>query len=197
MPPPEVSLSRGNVDPLTFHALYESAVVRVRDYCCCAGRGGPGDEEHTDGNHIVLMRRGAFSKHLGRRGVTADVNHAVFFSEGSTYRVSHPADCGDRGTVLIPSPSLLVDTIRELDPSIDDHPSQPFPFITGPTDAGTFWRHRKLVQRLELAQSAPVDPLWADVETLQLIADVLEAAHARHGLPRKRRSGTDADHADR
>jgi AraC family transcriptional regulator len=36
------------------------------------------------------------------------------------------------------------------------------------------------------------------VTALQIVADVLEAAFARHGLPRqRRRNGTDADHADR
>ncbi|PYV34292.1 MAG: hypothetical protein DMG09_21190, partial [Acidobacteria bacterium] len=60
------------------------------------------------------------------------------------------------------------------------------------------WRHRELVQRLEAAESDPLEPLWADVTALQLVADVLEAAFARQGLPRKRRrNGTDADHAVR
>jgi AraC family transcriptional regulator len=155
-------------------------------------------EEQAGDNDIVLMRHGAFSKHFGRRCVTADVNQSVFFAKGSTYRVSHPADCGDRGTVFMPSPRVLCDIVRELDPSIDDHPEQPFPFVTGPCESAVFWRHRELVQRLENADSSPLEALWADVTALQLIADVLEAAFARHGQPRsRRRSGTDADHADR
>ena len=87
---------------LTFRSLYGSPIVSVRDYRCRAGRGGPAAEEHSGSNNIVLMRHGAFCKHFGRRSVTADVNQAVFFSKGSTYRVSHPADCGDRGTVFDP-----------------------------------------------------------------------------------------------
>ncbi len=144
------------------------------------------------------MRHGAFGKHFGRRSVTADVNQAVFFSRGSTYRVSHPADCGDRGTTFAVSPRVLNDIIRELDSFIDDHPERPFPFVVGPCDSAVFWRHRELVQRLEAAEADPLEPLWADTTALQLIADVLEAAFARHGLPRKRRrNGTEADHADR
>ena len=70
--------------------------------------------------------------------------------------------------------------------------------MTGPCDSGVFWRHRELVQRLETAEADPLEPLWADVTALQLVADVLEAAFARRGLPRKRRrDGTDADHAER
>lgn len=183
---------------LVFRPLYESLIVSVQDYCCHASRSSPASEENCDTNNIVLMRHGAFSKHFGRRRVTADVNQSVFFSKGSNYRVSHPADCGDRGTVFVPSLRVLNDIVRELDPTIDEHPEGPFPFVTGPCDSGVFWRHRELVQRLEAAGSEPLEPLWADVTALQLVADVLEAAFARHGQPRRsRRTSTDTDHADR
>jgi AraC-like DNA-binding protein len=191
-------MSRRPEDPLTFRSLHASPIVCVRDYTCRACRGGPAAEEHSSSNDIVLLRHGAFCKHFGRQGITADVNQAVFFSHGSTYRVSHPADCGDRGTVFVPAPRVLGDILRELDPSFDDHPEKPFPFVTGPCEDGVFRRHRGLVQRLENADAQPLDPLWADVTALQLIADVLEAAFTRHGVPpRRRRNGTVADHAER
>jgi AraC-like DNA-binding protein len=172
--------------------------VSVRDYRCGAGRCGPAAEEYSDRNDIVLMRAGVFCKHFGRRSVTADGNQAVFFSRGSTYRVSHPGDCGDRGTVLIASPRVLADIVRELDPATADHPERPFPFVTCPSDAAVFRRHRELVRRLEVAEMDPVEPLWADGTALELVADVLQAAFAHHGRPRRyRRSGTEADHAAR
>jgi len=184
-------------NPIRYRVLYNSPILKVDDYRCRRSRGGPEAEEHSDINTITLMRHGAFCKHFGRRSVTADVNQAVFFSKGSTYRVSHPADCGDRGANFILSPAVLNDIIRELDPSIDDHQERPFPFIIGPCDSGVFWRHREFIQRLETAESDPLEPLWAEVTALQLIADVLEGAFARHGLTHKRRrNGTDADHAD-
>lgn len=189
-------MPRGTNDPISFSVLHQSPLVRVSDYTCRACRGGPASEEHSDSNNIVLMRHGAFCKHFGRRSTTADVNQSVFFSKGSTYRVSHPADCGDRGTVFVVSPRVLNDIVRELDPAIDERPDRPFPFVTGPCETGLFWRHREVVQRLENAE--PLEPLWADVTVLQLVADVLEAAFARHGLARRRRrTGTDDDHVDR
>ncbi len=190
-------MSRSLENLLVFRSVYESPIVSVRDYCCRISRSGPASEENCDTNNIVLMRHGAFSKHFGRRSVTADVNQTVFFSKGSSYRVSHPADCGDRGTVFIPSPRVLNDIVRELDPAIDEHSEGPFPFVTGPCDSDVFWRHRELVQRLEAAESEPLEPLWADVTALQLVADVLEAAFVRHGQPCKTRTSTDADHAER
>jgi AraC-like DNA-binding protein len=191
-------MSRDLDEPLTFRSLHESPLVRVRDYICRACRGGPTPEEQSCRNDIVLLRRGAFSKHFGGRCVTADVNQAVFFSQGSTYRVSHPTECGDRGTTFFVAPRVLCDIIRELDPSIDDHPEKPFPFVTGPCESAVFWRHRELVQRLEATETNPLEPLWADVAALQLMADVLAGAFVRKTGPRRRiREGTDADHADR
>src|SRR5262245_4719226 len=184
--------------PLTFRLLYQSPLVDVRDYNCRACRHGPTAEEHSDSNNIVLMRHGAFCRHFGRRHTTADVNQAMFFSTGSTYRVSHPADCGDRGTVFVVATRALNDIVRELDPDVDGRPDRPFPFDAGPCDTATFWRHRGFVHRLEAAATQPLEPLWADVAALQLVADVLEAAFQQHQrVPRHRRRGTDDDHADR
>lgn len=186
-------------NPLTYHLLYESPILSVRDYRCRIGRGGPAAEEYSGINNIVLMRHGAFCKHFGHRSVTADVNQVVFFSKDSTYRISHPADCGDRGTVFDLSPAVLNEIIRELDPSIDDHPEQPFPFVTGPCDSSLFWRYHEFAQRLDTSQVDSLEPLWTEVSAIQLVADVLKAAFARHGrgVPQaRRRNGTDANHAD-
>jgi len=158
---------------LTFHSLYDSSVGKVRYYSCQAGRGGPSAEEQSSGNDIVLVGHGLFCKHVGRRSVTADVDQSVFFSKGSTYCVSHPADCGDRGTVFTPSPCVLNDIVREFDPSVDDRPDQPFPFITGPCDSRVYWKHYELVQRLKIAEAYPIEPLWADATALQIVVDIL------------------------
>ncbi|MBL8114134.1 MAG: helix-turn-helix transcriptional regulator [Acidobacteria bacterium] len=182
--------------PLAFQKLHESPLVSVSGYTCHAPSGSPAGEEESDRNNVLLMRHGTFSKHFGRRRVTADANQSTFFSKGSTYRISHPADCGDRGTVFTVAPRILADIVRELDPTVDEHPGRPFPFVTGPCEPAIFWRHRELVMKLE--GKAPIEPFWADATALQLVADVLEAAFQQHGSPRRAaRSGTDADHAER
>lgn len=191
-------MATGTDLPVTFRSIYASPIIAIEDYICTAPAGGAEREEQSDDTNIVLMRHGVFCKHVGKQNVTADVNQALFFSQGLPYQVSHPVDCGDRGTRIIPSSRVLRDIIRELDPSIDDHPDAPFPFISGPCESAVFWRHRDLVQRLENAGAIPLEHLWADVTALQLVADVLEAAYARKGMPRKsRRGGTEADHIDR
>jgi len=170
-------------------------MIMVQDYICRHTSCSHSQEEESRVNGVVLMRHGAFTKHFGRRRVTADVNQAAFFSRGSVYRVSHPADCGDRGTTFVVPPKILNDIVRELDPTVDDRPETPFPFVTGPCDASVFWRHREFVRRLE--SSDPLEPLWADVTGLQLVADVLESAFERSGTATRRRPATTQDHAER
>ena len=94
-------------------------------------------------------------------------------------------------------PACLNDIVRELDPSVDEHPDQPFRFVTGPCSSEIFLRHRALVQRLERTAVDPLEALWADVTSLQLVAEVLESAFAKQGGARRpRRKTTAVDHAD-
>ena len=185
-------------EKLTFKSLYQSSLLSVHDYSCTHGQGGSASDEQSDVNSIVLMRHGAFLRHFGRNAVIADVNQAVFFSKESTYRVSHPTDCGDRGTLFTISPRVLNDIVRELDPSVDEHPTLPFPFASGPCDVSLFFRHRELVRRLEVADTEPLEPLWADVTALQLVADVLAGAFAQHSESSvSRKEETRKDHRER
>jgi AraC family transcriptional regulator len=185
-------------DFVEFQTVYSSPIVTVSKFCCRANRSGPGEEELSEENSVVLLRRGAFSKHIGREKITADVNQAVFFAKDAVYRVSHPVDCGDSGTILTLAPRNLNDIVRARDPSIDEHPGRPFQFVTGPCDATVYWRHRLLVQRLEGRPEDPINHFWTDETTLQLIADLLELAFDRQDSSRKtRRVSTDVDHAEK
>lgn len=181
--------------PIAFSTLYESPLVAVRDYKCALGLGGPAGEEQSGEDSIVLMRHGAFCKHFGKRAVTANVNQAAFFAKNSIYRVSHPTDCGDRGTVFEINQRVLRDIVRELDSSVDENDGSVFPFATGPCNADVFWRHRDLILKLESGE--PLEHLWADTTALQIVADVVEAAYLAQGKPQKRRKDTVADHAER
>lgn len=182
---------------LTFRNLYDSPMIAVRDYICRHTGHDHSPEEQSVSNSITLMRHGAFSRHFGKQTVTADVNQATFFSKDSVYRVSHPGDCGDRGTSIVVGETILTDIIRELDPTVDERPDQPFPFATAPFEPSLFWRHREYVMRLERIDQEPLEPLWADVTGLQLIADVLEGAFEHTGTRPKKRATTTADHATR
>ena len=187
-----------------YHSLYQSSLLSLADYSCHAHNTALSNEEESDKDRIVLMRRGAFSRHIGRRRVTADLNQAVFFSKGAAYRVSHPTACGDRGTMFVVKPSVLKEMIRELDPAVDDRePDNLFTFLTGPCNPHVFWRHRQFILKLESSEpgsprSQPMWPMWVDETALEIIGDVLESAFEYHGAPSKPvRHDTRSDHADR
>lgn len=190
-------MSDPGVAPITLRTLYDSPIVTIRDYDCHHHQGGPGEEEGSDENLLVLMRHGAFCRHFGSRRVTSDVNQAAFFPKGALYRVSHPVEGGDRGTTFVVPPRLLHEIIRELDPAAGEHPDNPFPFLSGPCNSDVFWRHRELVRRLETAPVDPLEPLWVEVRALQLAADTLEAAFVQHGRSRRsRRDRTQSSHSE-
>ncbi len=182
-------------DPLSFRTLHVSPLVGVREYRCAACEGGPGPEEFSAGDTIVLMRHGAFCRHFGRRRVTADVNQVAFFRRGATYRVSHPAACGDHGTSIALSPRILREILEAFDPRFGDDEAATFPFHAGPCAPDLFRRHADLVRQLAFER----EPLAADVLSLQLAADALAAAfdHAARPLaPASRRRATRDDHAE-
>jgi AraC-like DNA-binding protein len=182
---------------ISFRTLYDSPMIGVRDYICRDTSCTKSVDEHSNINSIVLMRHGAFSRHFGKKQFTSDVNQTTFFAKDSVYQVSHPIDHGDRGTAFTIAPSILTDIVRELDPTIDERPEDPFPFASGPCSTEIFWRHRDYVRKLENASVEPLEPLWADVTGLQLVADVLEAAFIQHGKRPQRRRTTNADHLER
>jgi AraC family transcriptional regulator len=184
--------------PIAYQRLYESQLVSVLDYCCHAHKSGAGDEELSENNSIVLLRHGTFAKHFAKRNVFADVNQAVFFSNKSVYRISHPTSHGDRGTYFWVAPHILNDIVREFDSTIDEHPDQPFPFDTGPCYTPIFWQHLDIVRRLERAKEERPEDLWADVTLLQWVGEVLGSAFEKHCQPKKsRRTSTKIDHAEK
>src|SRR5262249_60683012 len=97
-------MSRPLENPLTFRSLYDSPIVGVSDYRCGAGRGGPEDEKHFSLNQIVLMRHSTFCNHISLHSKTTEDSQAAFFSNGSNYRVSAPANWGDRDVVIAITP---------------------------------------------------------------------------------------------
>ncbi|MEM9063870.1 MAG: AraC family transcriptional regulator [Planctomycetota bacterium] len=183
---------------LTIRPLYKSERIGISDYICRAPQSGPADEEHPDEDSIVLLRCGVFRKHIARAAVTADTNQAVFFTRGSSYRVSHPADGGNRGTIFSPTPDLLTDLLGEHDPAYECSSDQPFPFMIGPCPRAVFLRHRELLKRLEQAEPTEPDPMLVEELSLHLMAEVLGSAFSLHAEPSKRRRlRTPADHTDR
>jgi len=70
-------------DKIIFRSLYKSPILEVSDYSCHLINNKPGNEEISTDNAIVLMRRGAFEKHFGRRKVTGRRQPGSFLFKSS------------------------------------------------------------------------------------------------------------------
>ncbi len=75
--------------------LVETRQLALRDLACAAPRGGPGATRGGESTHVVLVRRGAFVAHLGRRQYVADACTALLSWAETEYRMSHPGAHGD------------------------------------------------------------------------------------------------------
>jgi AraC family transcriptional regulator len=171
---------------LTFRDTFESPVVRLSEFTCCARRHPPAVEEEATGNTIVLLRHGVFEKHFGRRRVTADPNQAVFFTQGSTYKVSHPGESGDRGTVLSFAPVLLSELVARRDPTVEARPDRPFRFGSGPSTPVALLHYRRLLA-LTTGPNRDHERMAIERAALELGNALLHSASAVAAIPTPRR----------
>jgi AraC-like DNA-binding protein len=95
-------------------ALVESPLAAVRDIACRSGRSGPGELRGGEGTHLVLVRHGAFTAHVGRQAHVADVCTALVSWADTEYRISHPGHHGDDCLVLELGPALVDEVMAPL-----------------------------------------------------------------------------------
>jgi AraC family transcriptional regulator len=98
---------------LIAQSLLKTDMVTIRDVCCAGRQAHQSEEECTTATHLVFPYRGVFVRHVGRDQAVAEANQVLFFSNGQSYRVSHPVPGGDASLGLVISDPVL----RELAPS--------------------------------------------------------------------------------
>jgi AraC family transcriptional regulator len=132
--------------------IFAGPLVRVADVTCHAPRGGCGAEEQSEAPEVVVPRRGVFTVHRGRQALTADPMTAVVLH--GEYRVSHPAQHGDRCTVLAFAPELHEEALRDA-------------------------RILRAAHRISVTRAS--EQLEVEEQALQLLADLADAPPLRAG----------------
>src|SRR5262249_44036790 len=89
--------------------LFTGPLMRVTDVICRASCGAGRDDEHNEVPELVVPRRGVFIVQRGRQRIVADPTTAVVLRD--EYRVSHPADGGDRCLALALPPELVEEAL--------------------------------------------------------------------------------------
>jgi AraC family transcriptional regulator len=98
----------------TNHLLADTPLVRVFDVNCRAPRSGYGFAEYNSVAQIGLVRRGVFVLERHKKADVIDTTTAVVLGAGDEYRIAHPGNNGDDGTVLILPPELIEEATGEL-----------------------------------------------------------------------------------
>jgi AraC-like DNA-binding protein len=173
--------------------LYKSNTLRVIDYHCRSSQSAKQPEEWCPRPEIVLPRSGVYVRHDADETVVVDPNQVLFFNGGQPYQISHPVDGGDRSTIFLLHPEVLLDMLRSLDPAVDELPERPFK-----TNHLILDTRLRILQYwlLQSAVSSPAEPLEIEEKVLLLLGEVLRAAQdAGDGRRRITRMGTARDHA--
>lgn len=157
----------------TARLLLDSPAVRVTDLRCASARSGPSAERGGEAAHLALLRRGAFTYHLGARAFLGDATTALLHLEPVSYRVSHPGPHGDDVTVV----ELPGEALPELFGRA--------PRVAWPVAPATQLRHHRVVTALS---RGGLDALAAEELVLGLVAELAgEAARAPRLSSRDRR----------
>jgi len=156
-----------NVRVMTRQTVHRSSSVQVHFVRCRPHDGACGPEEHATADLLVFPLRGVFVKHHASASrVVADACHALHFTAGRPYRVSHPVEGGDECLVLEPSPATL-EELRAGEPE------------WVPLDAPLIAARRLLWFRAERCLASALE---TEESALRLLARVMRTA-----VPRTRR----------
>jgi AraC family transcriptional regulator len=169
-----------STDPLEVQALHCSRAVSLYDVRCRPCDFGRGPEEWSRADQIVLPRRGVFERETRGETTLADANHVLFFNHDESYRVSHPAGCGDDCSVVVFDAALLHEAVRQRDPSWMESADHPFRFAQALSSQRAFVSLEQLRRALHAAER---DVLAIDEAALELLDALLADAYAQHGSP--------------
>src|SRR5205085_10692494 len=168
---------------LQSHARYRSSLVSITDIRCRPSTPRSSGEEQATAHELVFPRAGVFVKHVGHRQAVADPNHVLFFNAGEPYRVSHPVPGGDDCTCFVFSDETLIEVLGSYEPTVRDHPAQPFPLTHGSVELQTVIRQQRLRRRLS-------DPSAGGFEIEESALDLLHAVagdvYRSRGVPPRR-----------
>ena len=165
--------------------LFRSPTVEIVDWRCTGHAGPLAGEEWSDVHEVVVARRGAYVRRIGREEVFVDPGTVAFGHPGEAYRVRHPLPGGDACSAFRFPAAAVADALgsRESDP--DDSRAVRFPAGSAPIDGPAYLQHR-------LAVRAAADPAAVPIEVEErahaFLRKVVDSAGVRADARRRARS---------
>jgi AraC-like DNA-binding protein len=192
-PPARSAVLHDPLATLQVQPLHRSASISVFDVRCRPHDFERGPEEWSRTHQIVFPRRGVFECELRGQKLIADAHRVLFFNREESYRVAHPARCGDECTVLTFPEELLQAALAELEPAQLDRATPCFRFAQALTEPELFALQAALLLACRSAgEPGPTEPLALDEVALVLLERLLLAAYRQRQLsvPRRQRAST-------
>lgn len=173
--------------------LYESPLLRFAKFRAAPTHAGFRDTGPTRQDCFVFPRTTVRIQHAGGKPFVAGPNLITLYNQGQVYLRSRVTDEGDRCEFFSVQRSVLVEALAAHDPSIQDHPEQPFQLPYAPSDPRTYLLQRMVVRHVE--ESEHVDPLFVEETVLRVLDRVAASAARFRGVAQKAapRSGAGAD----
>jgi AraC family transcriptional regulator len=165
-------------ESLAQRELHRSASVSIFDVRCRPHTFAPGAEEAAEVHQIAFPRQGMFERETRGERAVADLNQVLFFNAHESYRIAHPAGCGDDCTVFVYDAAALREAIFASDPGHAETAAPPFRFAHALSDVATFMTQEAL--RAEALAPHP-DPLAIDEAALALLHTVVRAGYQSRG----------------
>jgi AraC-like DNA-binding protein len=173
--------------------LFRSDLLRVLDYRC-SGQDGPAPVDECSAEHAIdLPRSGVYFLRNSDGTVLADPNQVLFFNRGQAYQISHPLAGGDRSTIFVLRPDVLIEMVRAVSPAADERPERPFPASQATLDT-----RLRLVQYwlLTIAGRTEPDNLAVEERLLTLLGELLSEGLGRRQAGARRPTQMGNSHAE-
>lgn len=142
--PASVPVLHDPLDTLCVQPRQRSASVSVFDVHCRPHDFQRGAEEWSRTHQIVFPRQGVFECEIRGQKLVADANRVLFLNREESYRVAHPAGCGDVCTVLTFAEEPLQAVLTELDPALLERQAPYFRYSHALAEPRVFALHTAL-----------------------------------------------------
>lgn len=146
----------------------------------------------NDGIMMVFPRTSVMITHAGGEPVVADPNVVMFYNDHQHYSRQALSEKGDLCEWFGFDDALVADAVRPFDPHVDDHPSNPFSFSHGPSDAASYLMQRLVVNHI--LSNEPLDQLFIEETVLSTLKRALWNRFQQEGqLPQRVRVSSERE----
>lgn len=168
--------------------LFAGPLISLRDCDCHSPMGPCASEESTPAHQVVFTRTGVFVKHTGRCSVVGEPTQALFFNRDETYRVSHPAQGGDKCTVMSVDGKLLADVLLLYNEDASDGQKVCFAPSHVRLNPALILAHHKLRR---LCRQSDFDVMHVEEIAIALLGATIDTAYRHTGIsPTRARADT-------